>query len=123
MTGVERRRSGVQVPAGVLYGVLVVIGIAAFLYPFWLPERAAPTEAHRAVAPVLAGGLIFLLVVTIAVEIRQQRMNGATVALLGVLAASAGLVGRLQASPSQGCIRNTAIWLSVSGLPAWEEAT
>jgi energy-coupling factor transport system substrate-specific component len=94
---VSRRR----VPPGLVYGLIVAVGIGAFLYPFWLPAEALPDEAHRSVAPVLAGGLVFLMVIAVAVEIRQQRMNGATVAILGVLAASAGLL-RLLDLPGGG---------------------
>lgn len=90
-----------RVPSGLIYGAIVVVGVAAFLYPFWLPESSLPDQAHRAVAPFLAAVLIFLLVVAVAVEIRQERMNGATVALLGVLAASSGLL-RLLDLPGGG---------------------
>lgn len=90
-----------RVPPALLYGAIVVVGVAAFLYPFWLPSAALPDQAHRAVAPFLAGGLVFLMVVAVAVELRQQRMTGATVALLGVLAASSGLL-RLLDLPGGG---------------------
>jgi energy-coupling factor transport system substrate-specific component len=92
---------GRRVPSGLIYTVIVVVGVAAFLYPFWLPEASLPEQAHRAAAPFLSAILIFLLVVAVAVEIRQQRMNGATVALLGVLAASSGLL-RLLDLPGGG---------------------
>jgi energy-coupling factor transport system substrate-specific component len=88
-------------PSSLVYAAIVVVGVAAFLYPFWLPAEALPDQAHRAVAPFLAGGLVFLMVIAVAVELRQQRMNGATVALLGVLAASAGLL-RLLDLPGGG---------------------
>ncbi|MDZ7732435.1 MAG: ECF transporter S component [Acidimicrobiia bacterium] len=86
------RRRGREVPSWLLYGAIVVVGIAAFLYPFWLPAEAAPVEAHRTVAPLVAAALVGLVVVTIGVEVHRHRMNGATIALLGVLSASAGLL-------------------------------
>ena len=30
-----------------VYVAITAIGLAAFLYPFWLPQEAAPTEAQR----------------------------------------------------------------------------
>lgn len=75
-----------------VYLTAAVVGVGAFLYPFWLPSDAAPNTAHSGDAPLVAGVLGALVVVAIALEIRRGTMTGATVAVLGVLAACAGLL-------------------------------
>ncbi len=75
-----------------VYALAAVVGAAAFLYPFWIPSTAVPNAAHAGDAPLVAGLLGGLVVLAVALEIRRGTMNGATVAVLGVLAASAGLL-------------------------------
>jgi energy-coupling factor transport system substrate-specific component len=77
-----------------VYLLTTVIGAAAFLYPFWIPGRALPNQAHSGDAPLVAALVGALVVATIALEVRRGTMHGATVAVLGVLSAFAGL-GRL----------------------------
>jgi energy-coupling factor transport system substrate-specific component len=84
-----------------VYLTITVVGVAAFLYPFWLPRDAAPTEAHADLAPFLAAALAGLLVLAIGIELRHHRMNGVTVALLGMLSAATGLM-RLLDLPGGG---------------------
>jgi energy-coupling factor transport system substrate-specific component len=86
--GAERAR-----PVAV-YVLTTVLGAAAFLYPFWIPGRALPNAAHAGDAPLVAALIGALVVATISLEVRRGTMNGATVAILGVLSAFAGL-GRL----------------------------
>lgn len=76
----------------VAYLLMIATGAGALLYPFWLPGRASPNAAHSADAPLVAALLGALIVVALALEIRNGTMNGATVALLGVLSAIAGLL-------------------------------
>lgn len=85
----------------IAYGLIVVLGVAAFLYPFWLPHTALPNDAHTSDAPLVAALVGVLVLAAIALEVRRGTMNGATVALLGVLSASAGLM-RLLALPGGG---------------------
>ena len=84
-----------------VYGLVVVIGAGAFLYPFWLPHEALPMEAHAGDAPIVASLVGALALAAVALEVRRGTMNGATVALLGVLGASAGLL-RLLDLPGGG---------------------
>ena len=77
-----------------VYVLTTVLGAAAFLYPFWIPGRALPSTAHSGDAPLVAALVGALVVATISLEVRRGTMNGATVAILGVLSAFAGL-GRL----------------------------
>ena len=83
------------------YALIVGIGIAAFLYPFWVPRTALPNQAHSGDAPLVAAVVGALVLAAVGLEVRRGTMNGATVALLGVLAASAGLM-RLIALPGGG---------------------
>lgn len=84
-----------------LYGSITVVGLAAFLYPFWLPADAAPTDAHANSAPFIAAGLVTLLVLALGVEVHLHRMRATTIAVLGVLAATTGLL-RLLDLPGGG---------------------
>jgi energy-coupling factor transport system substrate-specific component len=84
-----------------VYSLIVVVGAAAFLYPFWIPSTSLPNTAHAGDAPLVAAVVGALVVVTMALEVRRGTMNGATIAILGVLAASAGLL-RLLALPGGG---------------------
>ena len=77
---------------GLVYGLVAVVGVAAFLYPFWLPSTALPGAAHGTDAPLWTAAISVLVVAALALEVRRGTMNGATVAVLGVLAASAGLL-------------------------------
>ena len=79
-----------------VYVLAVVVGAAAFLYPFWLPSTALPNAAHSGDAPLVAAVVGGLVVAAVALEVRRGTMTGATVALLGVLSASAGLLRLLE---------------------------
>ena len=81
-----------------IYALVTVIGIAAFLYPFWLPANALPDRAHAGDAPLVAGVIGALALTALLVEVRRGSMTAMTVAVLGVLAASEGLL-RLVALP------------------------
>ncbi len=84
-----------------MYTLVVVIGAAAFLYPFFLPATAFPSQAHSGDAPLVAALVGLLVVVAVSLEVRRGTMNGATVAILGMLAACAGLL-RLVDLPGGG---------------------
>jgi energy-coupling factor transport system substrate-specific component len=79
-----------------VYVLVVLVGAAAFLYPFWLPRHALPDAAHGGDAPLVAGVVGALVVAAVTLEIRRGTMNGATIALLGVLSASAALLRLLE---------------------------
>ena len=84
-----------------VYALVAIIGVAAFLYPFWIPTSSLPNQAHSGDAPLVAAIVAALAVTAVALEVRRGSMNGATVAILGVLAASAGLL-RLLSLPLGG---------------------
>ena len=75
-----------------VYLLVVVVGVAAFLYPFWLPGDALEGRAHAGDAPMLAAVVGALAVTACALEVRRGTMTGATVAILGILSALAGLM-------------------------------
>lgn len=81
-----------------IYALVTIIGIAAFLYPFWLPAEALPDQAHAGDAPLVAGVVGALALAALLLEVRRGSMTAMTVAVLGVLAASEGLL-RLIALP------------------------
>ncbi|KAA0236434.1 MAG: hypothetical protein JJLCMIEE_00217 [Acidimicrobiales bacterium] len=84
-----------------IYTMVGICGVAAFLYPFWLPGRALPSEAHSTTAPFVAALMATLVMLAVTVEIRQGTMSGSTVAVLAVLASSAGML-RLLDLPGGG---------------------
>jgi energy-coupling factor transport system substrate-specific component len=84
-----------------VYTLMTLVGAAAFLYPFWLPGKALPNNAHSGDAPLVAALVGTLVIGAVLLEVRRGTMNGATIALLGVLSASAGLL-RLLHFPGGG---------------------
>ena len=85
----------------VVYALVVVVGAAAFLWPFFLAGHALPDQAHSGDAPLWAALVGAAVVAAISLEVRRGTMTGTTVALLGVLSAIAGLL-RLLALPGGG---------------------
>lgn len=75
-----------------VYVLVAVVGIGAFLYPFWLPSSAMADRAHSGDAPLFAAVIGALAVAAVTLEVRRGTMNGATVALLGMLSALAGFM-------------------------------
>lgn len=84
-----------------VYVLVVVVGVVAFLYPFWLPSSTSPARAHATDAPLLAAVVGALVVAAVTLELQRGTMRGATVALLGMLSASVGLL-RLLDLPGGG---------------------
>jgi len=85
----------------VVYVLVAVVGAAAFLFPFWVPGDASIGSAHRGDAPIVTAAVAALVVAAVTLEVRRGTMNGAAIALLGVLSASAAL-GRLLDLPGGG---------------------
>ena len=90
-----------HIRSAMLYVILTFVGIAAFLYPFLLPSRALPSEAHAGDAPLLSAIIAGLAVLTVAFELRRRTMSSATIAILGVLTAVCALL-RLLDLPGGG---------------------
>jgi len=78
---------------GSVYLLLTVVGLGAFLYPFWLPSgRGLSNNDHAGDAPMIAALVGLLAVAIVMLELRRGTMTGTTVAVLGVLSASAGML-------------------------------
>jgi energy-coupling factor transport system substrate-specific component len=90
-----------RVRPALVYGLVAVVGAAAFLWPFFLTGHALPDQAHSGDAPLWASLVGAAVVAAIALEVRRGTMTGTTIALLGVLSAIAGLL-RLLALPGGG---------------------
>lgn len=81
---------------------IVVIGVGAFAFPFWLPgDVTSSAQAHAADAPIITAVVAALVLVVIALELRRGAMTASTVALLAVLC-SIGAILRLFDLPGGG---------------------
>jgi energy-coupling factor transport system substrate-specific component len=100
---IARPRPGAVARArpALVYLLVGIVGTAAFLYPFWFPAEAVPNVAHSGDAPLWAGIIGALALTALALELRRGTMTGMTVAVLGVLAATGGLL-RLVSLPLGG---------------------
>ncbi len=72
-----------------VYGLTTLIGIVAFLYPFWLPAVVQGEEglAHAGDAPLLLTVLVGLAFAVLLLEVQTAAGSAKMVALLGVLVA------------------------------------
>ena len=72
-----------------IYLLSAFIGIAAFAYPFFLPQisTVGSAGAHAAEAPLLTTILIFINLVVLLIEIQGQTVSAKVIAALGVLIA------------------------------------
>jgi energy-coupling factor transport system substrate-specific component len=70
--------------------VACLIGLAAFLYPFFnsaLPQSATRSNAHAEDAPLLMVGMVVICLGSVLATLGSGEMNSKTVAMLGVLTA------------------------------------
>ena len=89
--------------AHAVYALTAIVGVIAFAWPFWIPgdQLDSVNNAHAGDAWIWATLLGALTVAALLVETAQRRMNGATIATLGVLASMNGLL-RLIDLPGAG---------------------
>jgi energy-coupling factor transport system substrate-specific component len=73
----------------IIYGLTTIIGMVAFLYPFWLPSviQNETGLAHAADAPLLLTILVGLAFAVLLLEVQTAAGSAKMVALLGVLVA------------------------------------
>lgn len=79
-----------RMAAFVVYGLTTLIGVVAFLYPFWLPAVTQDTEtglAHAGDAPLMLTLLVGLAFAVLLLEVQSAAGSAKMVALLGVLVA------------------------------------
>jgi energy-coupling factor transport system substrate-specific component len=72
-----------------IYGLTTLIGVVAFLYPFWLPAviQNETGLAHASDAPLLLTVLVGLAFAVLLLEVQTAAGSAKMVALLGVLVA------------------------------------
>ena len=79
--------------AGAIYGLSALIGVAAFVYPFVLPQLqadsalAGATTAHSLDAAILTMALIAFCLIALLIELQGQSVSAKMIAALGVLVA------------------------------------
>lgn len=76
----------------VIYTQTTLIGLVAFLYPFWLPAihqsgAAGAGSAHADDAPLMLTLLVGLCFAVLLLEVQGQTISTKTIALLGILVA------------------------------------
>lgn len=72
----------------IIYGLSSIIGILAFLYPFWLPniqKTAIMGQAHTEDSPFVLTILVALCFTVLLLEVQGQAVSAKFVALLGIL--------------------------------------
>ena len=104
-----------RIRSSIAYGSIAVVGIVAFAWPFWFPTESGSDSAHNGDAWIWAMLLGILTVGALTLEISQRRINGATIATLGVLAAMNSLL-RLLDLPGGG---NAMFFLTVIAAAAF----
>jgi energy-coupling factor transport system substrate-specific component len=67
-----------------IYALTTLIGVVAFLYPFWQPTLGQP---HAADAPLMLSLLVGICFVVLLLEVQGQGMSAKIIALLGILVA------------------------------------
>ena len=76
--------------SAIIYMLTMVIGIVAFLYPFWMPALQQQSQmglAHSQDAPLMLTALVGLAFAVLLLEVQNQSISAKAVALLGVLVA------------------------------------
>jgi len=81
-----------SVRPSLVYALVALIGIGAFLWPFWVQTDTLTPQAHAGDAPLVAAAVGALAVIVVALEVRRGTMQGATIAILGVLSALAAVL-------------------------------
>jgi energy-coupling factor transport system substrate-specific component len=92
-----------------VYMLTAVVGVVAFAWPFWLHNDALAGTDHAGDAWLWASLLGLIIVGAVLLEVVEGTMNGATIAVLGVLASMNGLL-RLLDLPGGG---NAMFFLTV----------
>ncbi len=87
--------------ATAVYLLAAVVGVVAFAWPFWLHNDGLAGRDHAGDAWLWASLLGLIVVGAVLLEVVEGTMNGATIAVLGVLASMNGLL-RLLDLPGGG---------------------
>jgi energy-coupling factor transport system substrate-specific component len=85
-----RRKVTHRLLSGTIYVMTTLLGVMAFLYPFWLPSLAQGDGlgmAHAADAPLMMTLLVGLCFAVLLLEVQGNGMSAKALALLGILVA------------------------------------
>jgi energy-coupling factor transport system substrate-specific component len=72
------------------YGLTSLVGLIAFLYPFWLPQFAQDASgdiAHAGDSALMVTVLVGICFVVLLLEVQREAVGAKSIALLGVLVA------------------------------------
>jgi energy-coupling factor transport system substrate-specific component len=84
-----------RIPSVLALGLVTLVGLAAFFWPFFADPRLSEEHGHD--APWLFALLLGLLAVVFVAELTSDRLDAKAVAVLGVLAAMGGALRVLSA--------------------------
>jgi energy-coupling factor transport system substrate-specific component len=90
-----------QVLSAAIFGTSTLIGVVAFLYPFWLPvvqPSALMGQAHADDAPLMLTLLVGVCFVAILLEVQGQATSAKLIALLGILVAINSILRFIEAA-------------------------
>ncbi len=90
VTNVESNRGLNRIMTWSIYGLTTLLGLMAFLYPFWLPTLAQGSGmglAHSTDAPLMMTLLVGLCFAVLLLEVQGNGMSAKVLALLGILVA------------------------------------
>jgi energy-coupling factor transport system substrate-specific component len=81
--------------SGAIFALTTLLGVGAFLYPFWMPalaqqgvmEGAAQDMAHAGDAALVLSLIVALCFAVLLVEVQAQAVSAKAIALMGVLVA------------------------------------
>jgi energy-coupling factor transport system substrate-specific component len=99
VTAMSGQRERLTPLSAALLVLASLLGLGAFLYPFFLPVTGTGTMAHAADAPLVFVLLLLLCLTAAFSALGGQQMSSKTVALLGILTA---LSAMLRALPGPG---------------------
>jgi energy-coupling factor transport system substrate-specific component len=74
----------------ITYSVTSLVGIVAFLYPFWLPQLApgaSADAAHAGDSALMVTVLVGICFIVLLLEVQREAVGAKSIALLGVLVA------------------------------------
>ena len=88
-------RLGFRAPSVLALGLVSLVGLAAFFWPFFADPRIGEEHGHD--APWMFAVLLSLLAVVFVAELTTDRLDAKAIAVLGVLAAMGGALRVLSA--------------------------
>lgn len=103
----------VRARSALVLGIVFVVGVAAFGWPFVIEPGAALDTSHAADAPLLFVVLLPLLAAVVLAELTSGGMDAKAVALLGMLAAVGGALRAL--GPGTAGLEPTFVVLVLGG--------